>query len=248
MNRKPLPRALFAGLVAAAAAQPAAALPPLHADLVDDADLSAMRGKFFGADLLVGLRIDLVSTLGTQAGSATAAGSLVIRRVGNGFEVFVDTRSAATDAGATTGIGGLDGATGGENLHVDGIGQVTQIAGDGNSMSNLTLIKFVPGSSFDVSGFNGQGSSSTAAGAMSAHISFVGGGVQLGLTGPGANLQQQFQRNGGGQLLQLGQLAGNGMSGSNQLQLQVLGTPMSAQMLNQLGVQQALAGLAGIGR
>jgi hypothetical protein len=243
------PRMLFLGLAAMTAAAPVAALPPLHADLVDDAMLASMRGKYFGANLLVGLRIDLISTLGTQAGSAGAAGSLVIRRVGNGFEVYVDSHSFASDSGVLPATGDTDIATGGQTLQINGIGQVTQVAGDGNHMNNLTLIRFVPDTAFDISGFNGQTGSDASAGAMTAHISFVGGGVQLGLTGPGANLSQQFRNgNGSGQLFQLGQLAGNGMFGSNQLQLQLFGTAMSASMLNQLGVQQALAGLSGVGR
>jgi hypothetical protein len=240
---------LCLGLLAMSAAAPVAALPPLHAELVDDATLSTLRGKYFGANLLVGLRIDLISTLGTQAGSAAAAGSLVIRRVGNGFEVYVDSHSFASDSGVLPGTGDTNIATGGQTLQINGIGQVSQIAGDGNHMNNLTLIRFVPDSAFDTSGFNGQAGSDASAGAMTAHISFVGGGVQLGLTGPGANLSQQFHDgNGSSQLFQLGQLAGNGMFGTNQLQLQILGTPMSPSLLNQLGIQQALAGMSGVGR
>ena len=98
MNRHPLPRALFSALVAGAAAvQPAVALPPLKAELVDEATLATMSGKFYGANLLVGLRVDLVSSMSLPDHSrASASGSLSIRRVGSGYDVRVDSRADAS--------------------------------------------------------------------------------------------------------------------------------------------------------
>lgn len=255
MHRKTLPCAVLMALVAAAAAQPAAALPPLRAEVVDDATLGAVSGKFYGANLLVGLRIDLVSTLSSaQSGSnASAGGSLLVRNTGQGFEVQVDSRSSANVGSTPPALGAPPGlATGAEGLQIGGIGQVSQIAGDGNRLDNLTTIRFVPESTVnaaDTAHFNGQTTSQASAGPMTAHITFTGGGVQLGLTGAGASLAQQLQTAGGsGQLLQLGQIAGNGMVGRNQLQLQLLTREMTTQTLHQLGVQQALAGLGGLGR
>ena len=235
---------LAAAVLSLAPVLAARALPPLRAELVDDATLATQRGKYYGANLLVGLRIDLVSTLAGPGGSASAAGSLYVRRVGNGYEVYVDSRALATAGGATLPGGEL--ASGGETIVVDGIGQVAQIAGDDNRMTNLTRISIVPAGSVDASGFNGQGASAAADGGMSARITFLDGGIQLGLSGTGAGLTQQL-RDGGG-LMQVGQLAGNGIVGSNQLQLQVLGAAMPRALLNQFGIQQALAGMAGVGR
>lgn len=253
MNRHTLPRALFTALVAgAAAAQPAVALPPLRAELVDELTLSQVSGKYFGSNMLVGLRVDVTSTLHTpQQGSASATASLSIQRVGNGFDVLVDSRSAASAGAPNAPPGDHLAAHGADGLQVNGIGQVSQIAGDGNRMSNVTTIRFLPDAGFnsDASHFNGQTSSTASAGAMTAHVTFLDGGVRLGLGGPGATLAQQFRAGGGnGQILQMGQIAGNGVIGNNQLQLQVLTSAMSTQVQHQLGIQQALAGLSALGR
>lgn len=254
MNRHTLPRALFTALVAgAAAAQPAVALPPLRAELVDELTLSQVSGKYFGANMLVGLRIDVTSTLHTaQQGGASASGTLSIRRVGSGYEVRVDSRSAASAGGTGATVGASNGsATGADALQVNGIGQISQIAGDGNRMANVTTIRFLSdaagGASPDT--FNGQTSSSAVAGPMSAQVNFLDGGVDLRLSGPGTTLSQQFRSGGGsGQILQMGQIAGDGVVGSNQLQLQVLTSAMTTRVQHQLGIQQALAGLGALGR
>lgn len=251
MNRYTLPRALFMALVAVAVAPAAAALPPLRVEIVDDATLGTLSGKFFGANLLVGLRIDLVSSLSTpQNGSASATGSLYVTRAGNGFDVQVDSRSSATAGAAPALANPLASATGAEGLQINGIGQVSQVAGDGNRMTNLTTISFVPASAVGAAAatqFNGQTHSSASAGAMTARVTFLAGGLQLALTGAGAALAQQLHTTGAnGQVLQTGQIAGNGMVGSNQLQLQLMTSPMSAQEMHRLGVEQALSGLNGL--
>lgn len=250
MNRHTLPRALFTALVAGAAAvQSAAALPPVRVEVVDDAALAGISGKYFGANMLVGLRIDVVSTLHTaQQGTAQASGSLVVRRDGGGFDVAVGTQAqtgAGADAAPVTAI-----ATGGEQLQVEGIGQIAQIAGDGNRLSNLTSIRFVSdlGTAADL---NGATSSQSSAGPMSAQVTFLDGGMRLDLTGPGSVLGQQFQpgANGAdGRILQIGQIAGNGITASNQLHLQLMTRLMPALFQQQLGVQQALSGLRGLPR
>lgn len=249
MNRHTLPRALFTALVAGAAAvQTAAALPPVRAEVVDDAALAAISGKYYGANMLVGLRIDVVSTLHTaQQGTAQASGSLVVRRNGSGFDVAVGTQAqsvAGTDAMAVTGT-----AAGGEHLQVEGIGQIAQIAGDGNRLSNLTAIRFV--SDLGAADLNGATSSQASAGPMSAQVTFLDGGMRLDLTGPGSLLGQQFQpgaHGADGRILQIGQIAGNGVTASNQLQLQLMTQLMPALFQQQLGIQQALSGLRGLPR
>lgn len=248
MNPNTLPRALFMALVAVAAAPPVAALPPVRVEIVDDATLGTLNGKYFGANLLVGLRIDLVSSLTTaQGGTANATGSMQVIRVGNGFDVRVDSRSSATEGTAAAIPQGS--AVGAQGLQVDGIGQVSQIAGDGNRMTNLTTISFTPAAVGGAGQFNGLASSSASAGGMTAQITFLDHGLQLALTGPGAALTQQLHSTGAnGRVLQSGQIAGNGMVGFNQLQLQLMTSPMSTGELHQLGVRQALAGLDGLGR
>lgn len=252
MNRHTLPRALFTALVAGAAAgQPAAALPPVRVEVVDDATLAGISGRYYGANMLVGLRIDVLSTLNAPGqAQAQASGSLLVHRTGAGYAVAVDTQAqaqaqAGDDVPSPSGI-----AVGGESLHVAGIGQVTQIAGDGNALSNLATIRFV--SDVGTSGaFNGAASSTAANGAVSAQIAFGDGGMQLDLQAPGARLAQHIDTNAAhaaGGVMQIGQLTGNGVLAHNQLHLQIATEFAPASIQQQLGVRQALSGLHGLGR
>lgn len=253
MKRHRLPHVMFMALVAAAAAAPASALPPssppppVAVEVVDDATLAGMTGKFYGADMLVGVRIDLVSNLASaQGGSATAAGSLYIRRTDSGFEVQVDSRAGAAAGTGTAPVTG-NVATGGENLQVQGIGQISQIAGDGNRMGNLAVISIGTDPAAP-SGFNGRTGAEAGAGDLTARVSFSGGGVQLGLTATGATIRQEVMPGDTGHVLQLGQIAGNGFTANNSLHLQMMTSAMPTLSMQQLGIQQALAAVSGLRR
>ncbi|MGO4261396.1 hypothetical protein [Lysobacter sp. TAB13] len=251
MNRPSLPRALFSALLAAAAAvQPAVALPPLRADLVDEATLAKISGKYFGAQMLVGLRVDVISSLNTpQQGAATASGSLLVQRDGAGFAVSVDARSHA-EAGSGGALPNNSHANGADAVQVRGIGQIAQIAGDGNRLSNLTSIGFVDQAqaNTDASGFNGQSQSAASAGTMQARVTFLDGGVHVGIEGPGASIQQRLDAGAQGGIAQLGRIAGNGMDAGNRLQLQIVTAAMTPQLSRQLGLQQALDSLRALPR
>lgn len=257
MNRHTLPRALFSALVAgAAAAQPAVALPPssppaaaeappVRVEVVDESVLAGISGKYFGANMLVGLRIDLISTLHTPAdGSAVASGSLLLSWSNGQPRMQVSSDVDALSDGAVTVPDGGQSASGGDSLQVGGIGQVAQIAGDGNRFSNLTAIRFTPDTG-SAAGFNGQGAQSASAGPMLARVTFLDGGMQLALEGPAAQMGQQLGRGG---IQQFGQIAGNGMVGSNRMQLQIVTAAAPEQWQQQMGVQQALAGLLALPR
>lgn len=256
MNRSTLPRALFAILVAvAAAAQPAVALPsssplPPGAEPVDDATLAGVSGRYYGANMLVGLRVDLVSTLRNADGTtATASGTLSMQRNGSGFTVQVGSQAGAHSGGAA-GPSAMHRVYGGEAVQVQGITQVVQIAGDGNRMANVTTIAFVPvtGPATDL---NGQASSHATSGPVTARITFENGGAHLALTAPGALLTQRFGGGAGdatGRIAQLGQLAGQQFSASNEMHLQLSMQAMTMQMQRQLGILQALSGLSQLNR
>ncbi|TZF87265.1 hypothetical protein [Cognatilysobacter lacus] len=257
MKRHSLPLVLFVALTAAAAAFPAVALPPsprdplwiepVRAEPVDDALLGTLTGKYFGADMLVGVRIDLVSHLASAGGgSAAATGSLYIRREGSGFIVQVDSRTQAT-AGADGTASGNANATGGDAINVQGIGQVTQIAGDGNRMGNLAVIRVV-GDLPAPQGFNGATQSQAQDGPMTATIHFDGTGMQIGVAGIGANIGQNVTTgaSASGSILQFGRIAGDGFVADNMLQLQMLTTAMPTLSLHQAGIQQALIAIAGL--
>lgn len=258
MNRHSLPRVLFMALMAAAAAFPASALPPssprdplwiepVRAEPVGDEELGRMTGKYYGADMLVGVRIDLVSRIATAGGgSAAATGALYIRRTGSGFTVQVDSRTHAV-AGTDGTAGDNVSAIGGDAITVQGIGQVTQIAGDGNRMGNVALVRVV-GELPTPDGFNGLTQSQAQDGTMTATVQFDGRGMQLGVGAGSAALGQNFTSTAStsGSILQFGRIAGDGFVADNALQLQMMTTAMPTLSLQQAGIQQALFAIAGL--
>ncbi len=250
MNTRKLPLALFGTLVgmavsaSAEAAQPSPAVKPapVRVEVVDEDTLSRINGKFYGADMLVGLRIELLSNWRTAEGSLSAAGTLQIQRDANGgFTVQVDTRSDAQAAGgAGSGLANAS-ASGGDQVSVNGIGQVVQIAGDGNKFGNLTSISFSPR---DQGGdFNGQTHSTSTNGNLVASVSFENGGARLGLSAPSGLLSQSVVSGADGGLMQAARVAGQDQIGSNTMQLQLQTATMPALTQQQLGIYEAMAGL-----
>lgn len=251
MKSHRLPR-VFMALMAAATAMPAAALPPLPAppplrvELVDDATLASLTGKFYGADMLAGVRIELVSTLAdAQGGTATASGALYLRRTDTGFDVQLDARADAS-AGTGPSPSTENVAVGGEQIAVEGISQISQIAGDGNRMGNLAVIR-IGGDVAPAGGWNGQTHAEASAGDLTARVSFDSG-LQLRLAGTGATIRQDVTPGGTGHIVQMGQIAGNGFTASNSLQLQIMTTAMPTLSMQQLGIHEALAAISGLRR
>lgn len=230
-------------LLAAAPACAADALPPVRAQVVDDATLAGISGKYLGADMLVGVRVALVSQVQTaQGGTAQAQGVLQVTRRAGGFDVAVDTRAGAQagqgDAAVTSAS-----AQGADGLRIAGIGQITQIAGHGNRLGNLATIEVLDpatAASASTAGFNGQLQAGSDAGGMRADVRFDGVGLRVALDGPGVALGQHVRGDG---ILQHGRIAGDGVSGANQLHLQLLGGPAPVHGAPLLGVQHALSAL-----
>ncbi|QQP94818.1 hypothetical protein [Lysobacter enzymogenes] len=221
----------------------------MRAQIVDDATLATLSGRYYDAHMLIGLRVDLISSVATpQQGAAIATGSLLVLRDGDGYSVRSDARSSAA-VGADAPLAHAD-ASGADAVRVQGIGQIAQIAGDGNRLSNLASIDFVDRAraDLDASGFNGQTHSDSAAGALRAQVTFLDGGAQVGVQAPGVSLQQRLDGGGLGGIAQSGRIAGDGVSAGNRLQLQIVTAAMTPQMSRQLGLQQALEGLRALPR
>ncbi|QWP77724.1 hypothetical protein J5226_04735 [Lysobacter sp. K5869] len=221
----------------------------MRAQIVDDATLATLNGRYYDAHMLIGLRVDLISSVATpQQGAAMASGSLLVLRDGNGFSVSTDARSSAA-AGADVADANAN-ASGAEAVRLQGIGQIAQIAGDGNRLSNLAAIEFVDPARADrdAAGFNGQTHSDSAAGGVRAQVTFLDGGATLGVQAPGVSLQQRLDGGALGGIAQSGRIAGDGVVAGNRLQLQIVTAAMTPQMTRQLGLQQALDGLRGLPR
>ncbi len=253
MNIRTFPLVPFAALaVAAVPALAGAARPsrtpssPVRVEVVDDAALHSLRGRYFGADMLVGVRIDLLSHWQTAQGALQAGGSLQLQRQADGsVRVQVDTRSHAGAEHALGSLAANGDASGGDRLHVQGITQVNQIAGDGNRFANTAGIGFVTAANAAAGQFNGQAASASGSGDLQAVVRFTGSGMQLQLQGPGGALEQRVGvLDGQAGITQSARIAGNGQAGGNAMQVQFLTQAMPDAQLRQLGVSQALAAMA----
>ncbi len=232
--------ALAAGLAAGAAS----AAEPVRVELVDNAALENIRGRYLGNNMIVGLQLELLSLWQSSSGDRLgASGALQLQQTASGWELRFGAESLATagDGAAPAPNGGAT-ATGGNGLQISGIGQVSQIAGDNNRMRNVTLIDFAPREGFDAA-LNGSTSSQAQAGDLHASISF-GGGAQLGLQAPGSTLSQTIAPGVGdqsGRIMQIGQLTGNNQAALNSLQLHLITAALPANLQAEQGVQQALS-------
>ena len=248
---------------------------------VADDVLAHQTGKGAGGTMVSGLVLELRSQWQMpNGGSASAGGMLAIStNANNALSAQVSTSAQANDGGghrnayglgngnaphgnkaattsmttAGTGANPRASATGGQNVSVNGVSQITQVAGDGNVGANSTVIDF-NGSGISTSvGNAGQGSgiganspsavATSASGNVKAGISFVNGGVAVTLQTPAGIATQTIVPagvQGGGSIAQLLQIAGNGQAVVNQLKLSIQTLPMSGALMRQIGVLQAL--------
>lgn len=143
-------------------------------------------------------------------------------------------------------------ATGGQNVSVSGVSQITQVAGNGNVGANSTVIDFNgSGPAPTVTTTSPTAAATSASGNVKAGISFANGGVAVSVQTPAGIATQTIAPAGaqrGGSIAQLLQIAGNGQGVVNQLKLSIQTQPMSAALLRQLGVQQALRNAAALRR
>ncbi|WP_165848004.1 peptidase C39 [Paraburkholderia lacunae] len=131
-------------------------------------------------------------------------------------------------------------ANGGQSVSVNGVSQVTQVAGDRNIGANSALIDFNNNVASPAGTATApSAAASNSAGSIKAGISFGSNGVSVALQTP-AGLATQTITPGNGQIAQLLQIAGNNQQVANLLQLHLQTQQMSAAMIRQLGVLQAL--------
>lgn len=255
----------WAGWCAGAGAAPLASTPAvpdahdgavlLHAgtavELADDAELARQRGKYLGASIVSGFMIEMASQWRNEAGQASAQARMLATDLrSNAAHVAVSTQ-----ASVHMGPGALDGAapgasaSGGAGVQVNGVGQVTQVAGSNNLAANATSI------SMQTQPLPALPSGGSAA--MAAENGFVAraqagtGGVQVAITSPMGVASQSASPNlagAAGSVMQVAQLAGNAQVITNQLSIQLQMQGMSHQQLAQVGVAQALRSIAGLRR
>jgi hypothetical protein len=238
---------------------------------VDDDVLSRQTGKAPGASMVSGLVLDLMSQWQMpNGGSATAHGKLTVSKgPDNTLSAHMSTSaqahdgvvhghvggnpsSSSTAASDGTGASPLARATGGQHVSVNGVSQVTQVAGDRNVSTNSAVIDFngaspstiSAGSATSANGTNNASASATSAsGNVKAAVTFGNGGVAVSLQTPAGIATQTIAptaTQASGSIAQLIQVAGNAQAVVNQLKLSVQTQAMSGALLRQLGVLQAM--------
>lgn len=164
------------------------------------------------------------------------------------------TSTTTTAASPGTGANPQASATGGQNVSINGVSQVNQVAGNGNTSTNSAVIDF-NGSSPTTLAATGataatnspSAQAASASGNVRASVTFGNGGVALTLQTPSGIASQTISPaavQGGGSIAQWVQVAGNAQAVVNQLQLSVQTHAMSGALLRQLGVLQAMQNAA----
>ncbi|CAG4907137.1 peptidase C39 [Paraburkholderia saeva] len=220
---------------------------------VDDDVLEHQTGKFAGAPMISGFVLSVLSQWQLPNGAAAIAqGALTVtKNLTNQINAQVNTMTKVIEQNATNAAnsGANPNATtsGGQGVSVNGVSQVTQVAGDRNVGVNAASIDFnnnvaqvanLPG------GTNSPVSSaSNASGTIKAGIAFGSGGVTVALQTPAGIATQTIVPSTAAQvssIAQLLQIAGNNQQVANQLQLHLQTQQMTPAMQQQIGVLQAL--------
>jgi hypothetical protein len=219
---------------------------------IDDDVLAHQSGKNPGASMISGFVLNVLSQWQMPNGiAASAQGSLSVNTgPHNAIETELSTSARVLGNGNGHGNGANPNAstTGGQHVSINGVSQVTQVAGDGNVGMNSAVIDFNNDSARPLGGSkSSSASASNSTGSVKANIAFGNDGVKLTLQTP-AGVATQSVATGStqqaGSIAQLLQIAGNGQFVTNQLQLGLRTQQMSGSLLRQLGVLQALQNTA----
>jgi hypothetical protein len=234
---------------------------PVRCEAVGDDVLAHQTGKYAGSDMISGFVLSVLSTWQLPNGaSAVAQGSLTVaQNTANQLSASVQTSAHVNDpvpGGTNAANGGATpntSASGGQNVSVNGVSQITQVAGDGNVGSNAATINY----SNSANGANSNAaqlasltaanqasaSAENANGTIKAGIAFGSDGINVTLQTPAGLATQNIlpgSAQQAGAIAQLLQVAGNNQQVANQLQLTLQTQRLSAQMIQQAGVLQAL--------
>ncbi|MEA3087559.1 MAG: hypothetical protein QOC89_5256 [Paraburkholderia sp.] len=219
----------------------------IKVQMVDDDVLAGQTGKYAGATMISGFVLNVISqwqlpngvialAQGTLAAAQNAAG-----QVSSSVNTLASvTGGGAGRSGANSGAHPNAQANGGQRISANGVSQVTQVAGDRNAGSNSALIDFNSNAVMLAGTANAPAAAaSNSTGSIKAGISFGSNGINVALQTP-AGIATQTITPGNGQIAQLLQIAGNNQQVANALQLHLQTQQMSAAMIRQLGVLQAL--------
>lgn len=229
-------------------------MQPVRCEPVGDDVLAHQTGKYAGSDMISGFVLNVLSQWQLPNGaSAVAQGALTVaQNAANQLSATVQTTAHVTDPvpggtnAANSGATPNTSATGGQNVSVNGVSQITQVAGNGNVGSNAATINYnnsAPQLPVMAGANQPSASASNASGTIQAGIAFGGNGINVTLQTPAGMATQNILPSNAqqaGAIAQLLQVAGNNQQVANQLQLSLQTQQLSAQMIRQAGVLQAL--------
>lgn len=238
------------------------AAQPVRCEAVGDDVLAHQTGKYAGSDMISGFVLSVLSTWQLPNGaSAVAQGALTVaQNTANQLSASVQTSAHVNDPvpggtnAANSGATPNTSASGGQNVSVNGVSQITQVAGNSNVGSNAATISYSNSATGGANNNAAQLASLTAANQASASAENANGTIKAGIAFGSNCINVTLQTPAGlatqnilpgsaqqaGAIAQLLQVAGNNQQVANQLQLTLQTQRLSAQMIQQAGVLQAL--------
>ncbi|WP_139133437.1 peptidase C39 [Pandoraea sp. ISTKB] len=216
---------------------------------VSDEVLSHATGKYAQQNMITGFQLVMQSQWQMPTGASLMATGVL--GVTNG-QVQTGSSTAIIPGVVNATAPTTQSVTGGANVLMNGVAQITQVAGDANNAMNKAIIQYGPGISLallvPVSG-SSSSSSNTTVGNLSASVAISSAGMQLALNTPNGNLGQSIAGGAGGamnQIMQVVQVAGNAQQVMNTLQLNLQTGALTSAGLRQLGVQNAMANMVAV--
>jgi hypothetical protein len=188
---------------------------------------------------------DAAHGIGTQNSGTPTPGT-----VASTNNSVTNTGNGARNSGINTDNGSANPAaqvTGGQKVAVNGVSQITQVAGNSNVGTNTATIDYsnapaqlpgIPGATSQSTAFAANGNGSVQAG-----ITFANNSINVSVQTPAGIATQSIvpgSAQQAGAIAQLLQIAGNNQQVANQLALTLHIQQMSAAMIRQTGVLQAL--------
>ncbi|MCI3204671.1 peptidase C39 [Pandoraea capi] len=216
---------------------------------VSDEVLSHATGKYAQQNMITGFQLVMQSQWQMPTGASLMATGVL--GVTNG-QVQTGSSTAIIPGVVNATAPTTQSVAGGANVLMNGVAQITQVAGDANNAMNKAIIQYGPGISLallvPVSG-SSSSSSNTTVGNLSASVAISSAGMQLALNTPNGNLGQSIAGGAGGamnQIMQVVQVAGNAQQVMNTLQLNLQTGALTSAGLRQLGVQNAMANMIAV--
>lgn len=219
------------------------------AQAIDDEQMAGVAGKFTIAGEVVGMNLTMTSSWQAANGQrleASAGISIALPNSGQAQAHF-DAQASGTDPQSQAALAGGGIVHQGDGIRtVRGVGQVIQVAGDGNGAANHAAVRVTTDKVLAAGGNGRLNASHVAANGAQASVSIANNGVSLQLSMPDAgSARQQVNLAGMGNIHQNIQIAAHGQQVVNQLQLQLQMQPATRAAVAAQGLASSLNMLRG---